>query len=374
MAREMLFMSLKIVSIVGARPQFIKAATVSRLLRNDATFREIMIHTGQHYDANMSPIFFDELDLHEPEYNLGIGSATHGRQTGEMLIALEQVLLAEKPDWVLIYGDTNSTLAGALVAAKLHIPIAHVEAGLRSFNRRMPEEINRVVADSLAQLLFAPTSAAVTNLQLEGVSGHSIRQVGDVMYDASLYYGKKAEAHSQILQTLKLCEKEYILSTFHRQENTDDLQCLTTIVKALQIIAKEIPVVVPLHPRTHKMLIQFGLLEQCIKNLCIIEPVGFLDMMLLEQKALAIVTDSGGVQKEAYFYQVPCVTLRTETEWVELVEMGWNSLAPPQEVEIVCNKILSATKLKNQKVNQQPYGDGRAAEKIVKELYNNNMM
>ncbi|MFM7580366.1 MAG: non-hydrolyzing UDP-N-acetylglucosamine 2-epimerase, partial [Microcystaceae cyanobacterium] len=302
---------MKIVTIVGARPQFIKAATVSRVLRSTPHCQEILVHTGQHYDKNLSDIFFEELEIPKPDYHLGIGSGSHGQQTGRMLEAIENVLLTEKPDGVLVYGDTNSTLAGALAAVKLHIPIAHVEAGLRSFNRQMPEEINRVLTDHSSDLLFAPTIAAVNHLKKEGIDPQKIHLVGDVMYDAALFYGKKGDRPSSVLQTLlktlKLEPQNYILATIHRAENTDRQQRLTAIFEAFQQIAKTIPVVMPLHPRTQKFLHDYQL-EILTQNLTLIDPVGYLDMVQLEKNARLIVTDSGGIQKEAYFYQVPCLT------------------------------------------------------------------
>jgi len=292
---------VKIVTVVGARPQFIKAATVSRVLRKTKGVREVLVHTGQHYDANMSEVFFEELEIPRPDYNLGIGPATHGAQTGRMLEAIEGVLFKEKPDWVLIYGDTNSTLGGALAAVKLHIPVAHIEAGLRSFNRRMPEEVNRVLTDHASDILFAPTQTAVENLRREGISEEQIQLVGDVMYDAALYYGKKAERQSQILNRLELKPREYILATTHRAENTDDPQRLRAIFEGFAEVAQEIKVVLPLHPRTHAALVQVGLYDKVPRSICLIEPVGYLDMVMLEKNARLIATDSGGVQRRRFF-------------------------------------------------------------------------
>lgn len=357
-------MTIKILTIVGARPQFIKAAVVSRLLRADSRFQEVLVHTGQHYDSNMSDVFFDELEMPKPEYHLGIGSGHHGKQTGEMLAAIEEVLLKEQPAWVLIYGDTNSTLAGALAASKLHVPVAHVEAGLRSFNRKMPEEINRIVADQLSQLLLVPTQQGMSNLEKEGVAQELIHWVGDVMYDAALYYGKKADEQSQILSKLGLSPKKYILATVHRAENTDDEQRLKAIFSAFNLLAQEMSVVLPLHPRTRKMLEQYNLLQNIPSRLHLIEPIGFLDMVMLEKNASLVVTDSGGVQKEAFFYEVPCITLRDETEWVELVELGWNQIVPPTSAE----KIYRTAKQAIDKVGDRrakPYGHGNAGELIV---------
>lgn len=361
-------MPKKIITIVGARPQFIKAAMVSRHLRKHSSLQEIMIHTGQHYDYNMSSLFFDELALAKPEYNLEIGSGTHGQQTGEMLIALEKIFVEEKPQWILIYGDTNSTLAGALAAAKLNIPIAHVEAGLRSLNRYMPEEINRILADQLSTLLFAPTEIAVKNLQNEGHSNDRIHQVGDVMLDAAIEYSQKAEKQSQILQRLKLTSKEYVLATVHRQENTDDVRYLKAIMEGLSFVAEEIPVIIPLHPRTQKMLTAYDLWERFAKALKFIEPVGFLDMIQLEKNAKVIATDSGGVQKEAFFYKTSCVTLRHETEWTELVTLGYNLLAPPENSQLIYAMITKAMSIKMREDVPNVYGEGHASQKILQIL------
>lgn len=352
-----------VLTIVGARPQFIKAAVVSRALRAQPGVREVLVHTGQHYDDNMSRVFFEELEIPEPDYYLGIGGGTHGQNTGRMLEALEEVLLQERPDWVLVYGDTDSTLAGALAAAKLHIPVAHVEAGLRSFNRRMPEEINRVLTDHVSDLLFAPTEVAVRNLLREGIPSEKIHLVGDVMYDAALYYGEKAERESQVLRRLGLVPKGYVLATLHRAENTDDPERLRVVLQALAQVNKEVPVVLPVHPRTRKRAEAFGL-DHLLGEVLAIEPVGYLDMVMLEKNARVIATDSGGVQKEAFFHRVPCVTLREETEWVELVELGWNRLCPPRDPASIVDYLLhdwtggEAT----------PYGTGHAGSAIAAHL------
>jgi len=357
---------ITVLTVVGTRPQFIKAATVSRAIRATDAMREILVHTGQHYDPNMSDVFFSELDIPVPDYYLGIGSGPHGQQTGRMLEALETVMQAEQPDWVLVYGDTNSTLAGALAAAKLHIPVAHVEAGLRSFNRRMPEEINRVVTDHLSSLLFAPTEAAVRHLRNEGIPEGAIRLVGDVMYDAALFYAERAKRHSTILERLEAFPGSYVLATIHRAENTDVPERLRAVFEGLCRVAHRIPVVLPLHPRTRGALEQAGLLSQIKEKLRVTDPVGYLDMAQLEKNARLVVTDSGGVQKEAYFYRVPCVTLRDETEWVELVETGWNRLVPPESPEAVERGILQALDQKG--ANVILYGDGSAAQHIVSAL------
>jgi len=357
-----------IVTIIGARPQFIKAAAVSRVLRRAAHTREILVHTGQHYDDNMSRVFFEELDIPQPDHYLGIGSGSHGEQTAKMLSAIEPILRDAQPDWVLVYGDTNSTLAGALAAAKLCLPIAHVEAGLRSFNRRMPEEINRVLTDHMSQRLFAPTESAVGHLLREGISPDSVRLVGDVMYDAAEFYGDAA-SRSQIVAEYGLQSKGYVMATIHRAENTDDPVRMQAIVGALLRTAEQIPVALPLHPRTRATLQRLDLLDQVEKSLRILPPVGYLDMIALERGARLIVTDSGGVQKEAFFQRVPCLTLRDETEWVELVECGWNRLVPPTTEGFIYDQI--AASLATNDLPTIPvglYGGGQAAEKIVEQL------
>lgn len=355
---------MKVASIVGARPQFIKATAVSRALWAAPGVMEVLVHTGQHYDDNMSRVFFEELEIPEPDYHLGIGSGTHGAQTGKMLEAVERVLLEEKPDWVLVYGNTNSTLAGALAAVKLHIPVAHVEAGLRSFNRRMPEEVNRLVADHVAALLFAPTKAAVENLRREGILAERIHLVGDVMYDAALHYGAKAEAASRILEQLGLNPRQYILATVHRAENTDDPARLRAIFEGLMRVAKDRPVVLPLHPRTRQALEGEGLLVEAERVLRIIPAVGYLDMLMLEKNAQLIATDSGGVPKEAFFFKVPAVILRKEAEWVELVDMGWAVAVEPLSAAHVARTLEGFLGTTGNK-QHNPYGDGRAAERIV---------
>lgn len=353
----------KILTVVGARPQFIKAAPLSRQLRKN--FKEILVHTGQHYDANMSDVFFEELHIPKPDYNLNIGSGSHGEQTGRMLIELEKVVLAEKPDMILVYGDTNSTLAGALVGAKLHIPVAHVEAGLRSYNRMMPEEINRILADQVSNILFCPTDTAVKNLKKEGIT-KGVYNVGDVMYDAVLYNAELAKKKSKILKQLGLNPREYALCTIHRAENTDDKKRLTSIFKALADSGLEI--VLPLHPRTKKFLKEYKLLNKKIeKNLLIIDPVGPLDMLALESGANLIITDSGGVQKEAYFMEIPCVTLRDETEWVETLKKGNNILLGADY-----DKIIKTLKKKRyfKKPFRNYFGEGGANVEIVKKISN----
>jgi len=308
----------------------------------------------------MSQVFFEELDIPQPDYHLGIGGGSHGQNTGRMLEAIEGVLLDERPHLVLVYGDTDSTLAGALAASKLHIPVAHVEAGLRSFNRRMPEEINRVLTDHMSDLLFAPTEKAVQNLLREGLSMSAIHWVGDVMYDAALYYGEKAERYSQILEWLNLLPNGYVLATVHRAENTDDPNRLRVILEALARVHQEVPVVFPVHPRTRKRAEAYGL-HGLLDKVLSLEPVGYLDMAKLEKNARLIATDSGGVQKEAFFYGVPCVTLRDETEWVELVELGWNVVCPPLDVKVVVDALLRQW----EGVRAFPYGEGTAGARIA---------
>ncbi|MDB5773381.1 MAG: wbpI [Burkholderia sp.] len=357
---------MNIFTVVGARPQFIKAAVVSHAMQRVPDMRETLLHTGQHFDANMSTVFFDELGIPTPEFNLDIHGGHHGDMTGRMLEGIERMLLAHRPDMVLIYGDTNSTIAGALAAAKLHIPVAHVEAGLRSYNRRMPEEINRVLADHASDLLFAPTQTAVRNLAQEGITGDKVLLTGDVMYDAALHFKEIAFARSAILRRLDLSDRPYVLCTIHRAENTDDLARLRNIFTALDMLAREIHVVLPMHPRTVAVLAKAGFDHSFHRNLQMIEPIGYLDMVRLESSAALIVTDSGGVQKEAFFQRVPCVTLRDETEWVELVEAGWNRLAPPKNPQLVLDAMRDAIGTDGE--NLPLYGTGDAALNIVRAL------
>jgi UDP-GlcNAc3NAcA epimerase len=358
-------MTKKIITILGARPQFIKASVVSRAL-DDAADRlsEVVVHTGQHFDSNMSDVFFSDLGMRPPKYQLGIHGGSHGAMTGRMLAAVEEVLLTEQPDAVLIYGDTNSTLAGALAAVKLHIPVAHVEAGLRSFNMRMPEEVNRIVADRVSQWLFAPTRSAVDNLRAEGVPAERIIQVGDVMYDAALVHGTRVA--SGRLTELGLGGKDYALVTVHRAENTDVIERLRVIAAGLGKVAARMRVVWPLHPRTRPLLEREGLWETLADKVTFTEPLGYLDMVQLERNAAVIATDSGGVQKEAFFHRVPCITLRDETEWTELVSAGWNRLAPPLDASVLAAEVIGAVGRRGQDV--APYGDGNAAGLIVQTL------
>jgi UDP-GlcNAc3NAcA epimerase len=363
---------MKIITIIGARPQFIKAATVSRILlklkskKEGSPIREVIVHTGQHYDDNMSRIFFEQMGIPTPHYNLAVGSGNHGQMTGQMLTRIEEVLLREAPDWMLVYGDTNSTLAGALAAAKLNIPVAHVESGLRSFNKQMPEEINRLLTDHLSQTLFVPTNNAIENLKKEGITSGVVRS-GDVMLDAFRYYSKKAADQSQVLADFGLTSKKFHLATIHRQENTDNPIRSRAIFSALgEIGTTDKPVVIPLHPRTRKILNQSDLQKLSDNNIRVTEPVGYLDMIQLETAASLIFTDSGGVQKEAYFAGVPCITLRDETEWIETTEAGVNFLAGADTAAII-DAHAKARKVQV-KLTTGLYGDGHAAEVIVNHL------
>lgn len=356
---------MKIMTIIGARPQFIKAAAFENALKthSDRSIQHILVHTGQHFDEKMSSVFFRELDIGEPTYNLGVSGGTHGEMTGRMLIQVEKLLLECPPDWVLVYGDTNSTLASALAAAKLQIPIAHVEAGLRSFNMAMPEEINRVLVDRVSTLLFCPTDSAVENLRKEGVV-HGVSQVGDVMYDVALQFAARADLESNVLRRLDLIKGSYVLATCHRAENTDDLSRLTEILSALNTIATEAIVVMPIHPRTKSKISHFGL-TKLIENVIVIEPLSYLDMVQLEKNAAAIITDSGGMQKEAFFYKVPCITTRDETEWIETVENNWNVLTGAVSETII--NAYHGIGLRNPN-ECNPYGNGQAAEYILTKM------
>ena len=348
---------MKIVTILGARPQFIKAGTVSREFAKHDEIEEVIVHTGQHYDANMSDIFFDEMKIPKPHYNLDINGLGHGAMTGQMLEKIEEVLEKEKPDWVMVYGDTNSTIAGALAASKLHIKVAHVEAGLRSFNMSMPEEVNRILTDRISNILFCPTVSAIDNLKNEGYDNLDIKVVknGDVMQDGALFYKDLATKPDVVLKD------KYILSTIHRAENTDDLERLKAIVSALNEIAKEIQILLPLHPRT-KAILEKNSIET---NFTIIDPVGYLEMVYLIKNSKLIMTDSGGLQKEAFFFEKPCITLRDETEWVELIENGFNVLVGADR-----EKILEEYRSFDFSTDfsLDLYGGGKASEKIVEEL------
>ncbi len=355
---------ISVLTVVGARPQLVKASTVSQALAERGGFSERLVHTGQHFDTNMSQVFFDELGMRAPDVNLGIHGGGHGEMTGRMLEALEAEMGADAPDVVLVYGDTNSTLAGALGAAKLGIPVAHVEAGLRSFNRAMPEEINRVVADHLSEWLFAPTADAVANLEREGIDRSSIFRVGDVMYDVALAHAAEAERRAPAALTkLGLAPGSYVLVTVHRAENTDSAARLGVIVRALLGLSDQLPVVWPIHPRASGALREYGLDASGIQ---LIDPVGYLDMVCLERHAAVIATDSGGVQKEAYFHGVPCITLRDETEWIELLAMGWNRLVPPHDPAAIVEAVVGAVGTRGS--DGKPYGDGHASHHVASAL------
>ena len=350
---------MKILSIIGARPQFIKCAPLSRTIRKEHT--EILVHTGQHYDPEMSNIFFKELNIPEPDYNLGVGSGSHGEQTGKMLIEIEKILIKEKPNLVLVYGDTNSTVAGALAASKLHIKVAHVEAGLRSFDRNMPEEINRVLTDHISDLLFCPTETAVLNLKNERVTT-GVYNVGDVMLDALEYNLKIAKKKATVLEDLGLRSNEYLVATVHRASNTDSFKNLSSIVNAFCEV--DIPIVFPVHPRTEKYLKQYGLWEKLCEKVKVIPPVGYLEMLKLMAHARKILTDSGGVQKEAYMLGVPCITMRENTEWVETVEDGGNMLVGA-DYEKIKDAILN---FEGDERKGDVFGTGNACVEICKIL------
>ncbi|MDH5378090.1 MAG: UDP-N-acetylglucosamine 2-epimerase (non-hydrolyzing) [Gammaproteobacteria bacterium] len=365
---------MKILTVIGARPQFVKAAAVSRAIstineETNSRLSEFIVHTGQHYDQNMSDIFFDQMKIPKPNLSLEIGGLSHGAMTGRMLENIEATLKEQNPDLVLVYGDTNSTLAGALAAVKLHIPVAHVEAGLRSFNRAMPEEINRVVTDHVASWLFCPTSTAVDNLKQEGIvadeeRGIRVSNVGDVMFDTALFYKNLAGPSSYLQKVVSdIAEREFVLATIHRQENTDDSEKLSNIVKALVEIGSNTPIVLPLHPRTKKIISEQNLV---LDGIHVVEPLGYFDMIYLLERCKGVMTDSGGLQKEAYFFKKPCVTLREQTEWVELVDNGFNRLAgSDRELIVAAFDWMSMCKLDYSK---RLYGDGNASHKIVSEL------
>lgn len=355
---------MKILTIVGARPQFIKAAAVSRAIRSFSGVEEVIIHTGQHFDANMSDVFFQEMDIPKPKYNLDIHGLSHGAMTGRMLEGLEEIILKEDPDWVLIYGDTNSTLAGALAASKLHVKVAHVEAGLRSFNMKMPEEINRIVADRISTMLLCPTETSTSNLEKEGYNNLPIKieMTGDVMLDAARYYEKQASLIANVAN--EITYPKFALCTIHRAENTDDILRLREIALALNELNKSIPVVLPLHPRTRKKLVDHGM----HLDVHLLDPVGYFDMISLLSRCEIVLTDSGGLQKEAYFFEKPCVTFRDETEWVELVEVGANKVVGAKKDSII---LAAHYYIKNKPDFQKKlYGDGKAAEKIIQALLN----
>lgn len=360
----------KIVTILGARPQFIKASAVSAAIAALETIEEVVVHTGQHFDANMSEVFFSELGMDPPTYHLGIHGGGHGEMTGRMLTAIEAVLQAENPSAVMVYGDTNSTLAGALAAIKLHIPVAHVEAGLRSFNLESPEEINRMLTDRVARWLFTPTESASAELRREGTAPGKIFQVGDVMYDVALQVGSRERTHSgefaRLAAVHRICPQQYCLTTIHRAENTDNLRRLKIIVESVCKFSHQIPVVWPMHPRTEAALKRYGMFDELAKVAILVDPLGYIDMAQFQKNAALIVTDSGGVQKEAFFHRVPCVTLRNETEWTELMEAGWNRLAPPHDTEELLHHLRAALGTHGSEVS--PYGNGDSALKIANVL------
>ncbi|MFL7023337.1 non-hydrolyzing UDP-N-acetylglucosamine 2-epimerase [Enterovibrio norvegicus] len=359
---------MKIVTILGARPQFIKAGSVSREIarfdQQGIKIEEVIVHTGQHYDSNMSDVFFAEMHIPKPNYNLGIGGQSHGKMTGEMIAKIEDVLIAEKPDYVMVYGDTNSTLAGAVAASKLGIKIAHVEAGLRSFNLHMPEELNRVMTDRVSHFLFCPTSQAIKNLENEGVHHWTPGKMiltGDVMYDGAMYYRKLATPPSDFPHS----KGYYCLATIHRAENTDCDKKLRGVFEALERLSDAVPVVLPLHPRTRAKLQEIGFQS---KNITLIDPVGYLNMIWLIENAKFVVTDSGGLQKEAYFFDKRCIVVRDETEWSELVDLGFNKLVEPNYNSIFAAYEQLSTEVKGS--DGQLYGDGSASRMIVEAMLN----
>lgn len=346
----------KIVSVIGARPQFIKAGAISRKILENTEIEEVLIHTGQHYDSRMSEIFFKELEIPSPKYNLGIGGFSHGAMTGRMIEGIEKILLEEKPNFTLVYGDTDSTLAGALASVKLQIPVIHIEAGLRSFNMQMPEEINRILTDRISSLLFAPTKRAVENLQREGFENFDCEIVcsGDVMYDVALYYKDRAKKPNMVFP------KEFILCTLHRAENTENLQKMKNIFEALNKISSQIPVIMPLHPRTQNKILANNIQAE---NIYFIEPLGYLEMVWALQNCVMVATDSGGLQKEAYYFKKPCITLREETEWVELLEVGCNCLVGA-DVEKIYQAFKKMSDI-NLNFDTLLYGNGNASQKIL---------
>lgn len=354
---------MKILTIIGARPQFIKAGTISREISRlkvlGEEIQEVIVHTGQHYDTNMSSIFFDEMHIPKPDYLLGIGGNSHGSMTGKMLERIEDILFVERPDWVLVYGDTNSTLAGALAASKLNVPIAHVEAGLRSYNMRMPEEINRILTDRISSLLLCPTTTSVRNLHQEGFnywSGEpSLALVGDIMQDGAFFYSNLSKKPQDLV-----LKERFVLATIHRAENVDNHERLISIIKGLNEIASEIQVVLPLHPRTRNIILNIGL---DISALEVIEPIGYLNMVWLLQNCLCVITDSGGLQKEAFFFEKPCITMRDETEWTELVDAGANVLTGANSEKIVV--AYREVDRKGITYDQRIYGGGNAAKNII---------
>lgn len=354
---------IKIVTIIGARPQFIKAAVISRYIRENAKseINEIIIHTGQHFDINMSDVFFEQLDIPKPNYFLDVNELGHGAMTGQMLEKIETILIKEKPEWVLVYGDTNSTLAGALAAKKLHIKLAHVEAGLRSFNMQMPEEINRILTDRISDALFCPTDTAIDNLKMEGFDNFNstILKSGDVMLDAAIFYSEKNEKPDIIIP------KQYILATIHRAENTDNIENLKSIIEAFNQISEKYKIIIPLHPRT-KNIIEKNNIKINSDNISIIEPIGYLEMIHLLKNCEFVMTDSGGLQKEAFFFKKICITLREETEWVELVNNGFNIIVG-KDIDKILNAVQNIKNIYTD-FNVELYGNGHSAKKIVEQL------
>tara|TARA_B100000780_G_C21074933_1_gene432699 strand:+ start:240 stop:1325 length:1086 start_codon:yes stop_codon:yes gene_type:complete len=357
---------VKIVTVLGARPQFIKAKVVSDALLKYDGIEEILVHTGQHYDEEMSNIFFQELEISKPRYNLNVSGGSHGVQTAKMLEGIENILQDECPDLVIVYGDTNSTLAGALAAAKLNIEVAHIEAGLRSFDRSMPEEVNRIVADHLATFNFAPTELAMKNLESEGL-GNQAYVVGDVMLDTARFFSKQARIKSSIVSNLGLTAKNFVLATVHRASNTDNVDNLKTLLESLSLVAETIPVVMPLHPRTRKVMAENNL-GSVYTGINFIDPVGYLDMVVLQENSRLIATDSGGVQKEAFFFGVPSVIFRDNTEWMELLELDWSVLCPPSLKITEISRIILG-RLDHVGIESHPYGEGSAAKDIARILF-----
>ncbi len=352
---------MKILTILGARPQFVKAGSVSREIAKHSEIQEVIVHTGQHYDANMSDVFFDEMKIPKPNYFLGIGGKSHGAMTGQMIEKIEEVALIEKPDWIMVYGDTNSTLAGAIVASKLHVKLAHIEAGLRSFNMKMPEEVNRILTDRISDILFCPTDAAIENLRNEGYDQLDCQVVksGDVMQEGAFFYKNLAVRPKNIA-----IQEDFVLCTIHRAENTDDHQKLINILEALEHIAKETQIILPIHPRTKKIIASIGL---SMKNITVIDPVGYLEMVWLIDNSSLVMTDSGGLQKEAFFFEKQCVTLRDETEWVELVDCGANTLVGADKSRVI-DAYRQSNNLTNKNFPQDLYGGGRASMNIIQVL------
>lgn len=358
---------MKILTVIGARPQFIKAAVVSQALHKEG-ISEFLVHTGQHFDENMSKVFFDEMNIKEPDAFLGVSGGSHGAMTGEMLIKIEELIFQQKPDWVLVYGDTNSTLAGVLAASKLNVPCAHVEAGLRSDNRRMPEEINRILTDHASDLLFAPTSTAHTRLLKEGIHDEKIIRTGDVMLDAAIYFGDTSKSNSSITKDLGIEGEKFALCTLHRAENVDNEERLKWIVNQLIEVSNELTLLLPVHPRLRARLDALHLTETFSGKIKLIDPVGFLDILALQKASSIIITDSGGMQKEAFFQKTPCVTVRTETEWLELLQGGHNRLVIPEQDSLL-SKVLDAMNASlDWGINL--YGDGNSSKTIAEALRN----